>query len=251
MLFEDQTTGQDTNQSANTQTTEDWLAKVVETKGDKFKDVQVLAKSKYEADTYIKELERQLKELREETSKQDYAKELFTRLQDKGTDTTKVDTVGSNNTNGGTNPSETKPVLSEDIIKTLVEQTLTQRERQNTAAQNAALVRQELVSKFGTEAKAYVERKASELGMTYNRLSEIAQESPNAFFTLIGEEKKDFKPLTQGSVNTAAASLQAPASRDFKFYQELRRKNKALYYDPKTQQQMFQDKLRLGDKFGN
>lgn len=50
MLFADQTTGQETNQTLQTQTNEDWLAKVVEVKGEKFKDVQVLAKSKLESD---------------------------------------------------------------------------------------------------------------------------------------------------------------------------------------------------------
>lgn len=42
MLFEDQTKGQDGNQTQQTQTQEDWLAKIVEVKGEAFKDPQVL-----------------------------------------------------------------------------------------------------------------------------------------------------------------------------------------------------------------
>ena len=247
MLFQDQTTGQTTNPAQQTQTNEDWLAKVVEVKGEQFKDVQVLAKSKLESDKYIEELQRQLKELREDSTKQDYAQELLNQLQNKGASTTKADPV----VNGGTSQSDTKPGFSEDVIKSLVEQTLTQREKQNTAAQNTDIVRNELVSKYGTEAKAHVERKAAELGMSYDRLSELAQESPNAFFTLIGEPKKEFRPLTQGSINTSSPSLQVTADRDFKFYQDLRRKDKKLYYSPSTQQQMFKDKQRLGERFGN
>ena len=59
MLFEDQTKGQDGNQTQQTQTQEDWLAKIVEVKGEAFKDPQVLAKSKLESDNYIKQLEGQ------------------------------------------------------------------------------------------------------------------------------------------------------------------------------------------------
>ena len=248
MLFEDQTKGQTTNQTQPTQTNEDWLAKIVEVKGEKFKDPQVLAKSKLESDNYIVELERQLKEMREEVVKQDYASKLLDKLDNKGADTTKPNSPVNQ---GGTDTSDTKPVISEDVIKTLVEQTLSKREAQNSAAQNAEIVRTELVSKYGTEAKGFVEKKARELGMTYERLSEIAQESPNAFFTLVGEAKKDFKPLTQGTINTSAASFQAPSERNWSYYQDIRRKNKRLYYDPKTQQQLIQDKQRLGDRFGN
>jgi len=34
------------------------------------------------------------------------------------------------------------------------------------------------------------------------------------------------------------------------YYQKLRRENRNMYYSAKTQQQMFEDKARLGDKFG-
>lgn len=248
MLFADQTTGQETNQTLQTQTNEDWLAKVVEVKGEKFKDVQVLAKSKLESDKYIAELERQVAELRTDVVKQDYAAKLLEQLGNKGATTTEPKPLVNT---GGTNTSDTKPVISEDVIKTLVEQTLTQREAKNSAAQNAELVRTELTSKYGTEARSFVEKKAQELGMSYDRLSEIAQESPNAFFTLIGEPKKEFKPLVQGTINTSATSFQAPTERNWQYYQELRKKDKRTYYSPSTQQQMIQDKMRLGDKFGN
>lgn len=248
MLFEDQTTGQTTNPPQQTQTTEDWLAKVVEVKGEKFKDVNVLAKSKLEADNYIAELERQLKEMRDEFGKQDYASKLLEQLQNKGANTTEPKPVVDT---GGTNTGDTKPDISEDVIKTLVEQTLTQREAQNTAAQNVALVQNELSNRYGTEAKSFVEKKASELGMSYERLSAIAQESPTAFFKLVDESKKEFKPLTQGTINTSSASFQAPTERNWTYYQKLRKENGRLYYSPQVQQQMFKDRVRLGDKFGN
>lgn len=247
MLFEDQTKGQDGNQTQQTQTQEDWLAKIVEVKGEAFKDPQVLAKSKLESDNYIKQLESQLTDLRTELSKEDAAKKLLAELQGRRQDPN----ANSVPKQGETNPSDTKPVLSEDVIQRLVEETLSKREQANSAQQNAKLVQDQLTQKYGTEAKAHVEKKAQELGMSFDRLSALAAESPSAFMTLIGEPKTEFKAPVQGTINTAAGNYSNPSERDWTFYQNLRRTNKTLYFNPKTQQQMMQDKMRLGDRFGN
>jgi len=248
MLFENQTT---TNPADTQGTTEDWLAKVVEAKGETFKDVQVLAKSKLEADRYIKELEEQAKALREEVTKQDYSAKLLEQLQNKAPNSTNGNSVVPNQNNGSTTPSDTKPEMSEDILKALVEKTLTEKEAKATAEQNAAMVRNALVTKYGTEAQAHVQRKAQELGLAYSRLEALAQESPNAFLTLIGEPKQDFKPLVSGSINTQSVSVQKSTTRDWNYYQNLRRTNKTEYFKPSTQQQMLKDKIAMGNQFGN
>lgn len=247
MLFEDQTKGQDGNQNQQTQTQEDWLAKIVEVKGEAFKDPQVLAKSKLESDNYIKQLEGQLTELRTELSKEEAAKKLLAELQGRRQDPN-ANPVPKQ---GETNPSDTKPELSEDVIQRLVEETLSKRETTQTAKQNAKMVQDQLVQKYGTEAKAHVEKKAQELGMSFERLSALAAESPTAFMSLIGEPKPEYKPPVSGTINTAAGNFNNPAEKNWAYYQNLRKTNKQLYFDPKTQQQMMQDKMRLGDRFGN
>ena len=247
MLFEDQTKGQDGNQNQQTQTQEDWLAKIVEVKGEAFKDPQVLAKSKLESDNYIKQLESQLTDLRTELSKEDAAKKLLAELQSRRQDPN----ANSVPKQGETNPSDTKPVLSEDEIQRLVEEALSKRETTQTAQQNAKMVQDQLTQKYGTEAKAHVEKKARELGMSFERLSNLAAESPTAFMTLIGEPKTEFKAPVTGTINTAAGNFNNPTERDWAYYQNLRRTDKTLYFNPKTQQQMMQDKMRLGDRFGN
>ena len=247
MLFEDQTKGQDGNQTQQTQTQEDWLAKIVEVKGEAFKDPQVLAKSKLESDNYIKQLESQLTDLRTELSKEEAAKKLLAELQSRRQDPN----ANSVPKQGETNPSDTKPVLSEDEIQRLVEEALSKRETTQTAQQNAKMVQDQLTQKYGTEAKAHVENKARELGMSFERLSNLAAESPTAFMSLIGEPKSEYKPPVSGTINTAAGNFNNPAEKNWAYYQNLRKTNKQLYFDPKTQQQMMQDKMRLGDRFGN
>ncbi len=247
MLFEDQTKGQGGNQNQPPTNPVDWLAKIVEVKGEAFKDPQVLAKSKLESDTFIGELQRQVEELRTELSKEEYAKKLLNELQGRRQDPN----ANLAPKDGETKPSDTKPELSEDVIKRLVEQTLTQREQSNTSTQNTRLVQEKLQEKYGTEAKAHIEKKAQELGMSFERLSSLAAESPTAFMTLIGEPQPEYKPLVNGTVNTSSAQYSNAAEKDWNYYQNLRRTNKTLYFDPKTQQQMLKDKMRLGDRFGN
>jgi hypothetical protein len=228
---------------------ESYLQKLVEAKGENWKDPEVLAKGKLEADGYIKTLEDQLAQMREDMKKQDYQAQILEQLQNKATESTAVNNEVPNN-NGDINTQNTTAAVDEETLKSLVEQTLTQREKDNTVQQNLSQVDKELESSFGTEAAATVQKKAQELGMSMDRLRDIAAESPSAFFTLIGQPQKTFNPMVQGSVRTEGVNMQASTERDWSYYQKLRRENRNLYYSPKVQQQMFQDKARLGEKFG-
>jgi len=238
--------------SSETQPQDSFLSRLVETKGEQWRDPEVLAKGKLEADTYISNLESQLKELKEDLGKQDYAKSLLEQLQNRATDTTNVNTgVQSNRNNSGTEAGNTTPDLSEDTLKSLVEQTLTEREKQNTVKQNLDSVNHQLEQMYGTEAKAEIEKKASTLGMSVNRLQEIAAESPTAFFTLIGEQRRSTQPIVTGTIRTEGVNMQSNnQERNWDYYQNLRRANKNLYYSPKVQQSLLEDRKRLGDRFG-
>lgn len=247
----EQTTQPEQQTAETTPPQESFVAKLVEAKGENWKDPEVLAKGKLEADTYISELEGQLAQMREDLGKQDYAQKLLDQLQDKAADPTTAKTAMPNNNNtGGTEEGNTNPSLSEDDLKSLVEQTLTAREQETTVKQNLALVDQELEKSYGTEAKATIQKKAEELGISLERMQEIAAESPTAFFSLIGEPKKSFSPMVQGSVRTEGVNMQASTDRNWDYYQKLRRENRNLYYTPKIQRQLMEDKARLGSKFG-
>lgn len=242
---------QEANATMTPEQQESYLERLVKAKGENWKDPEVLAKGKLEADGYIKNLEDQLKQLREDLGKQEYSKQLLDQLQNKATQPASVNPVAANKDNGSTaTEGNTQPQVSEDTLKSLVEQTLTQRERENTVKQNLAVVDEELQKSYGTEAPVVVKQKAKELGMSVQRLQEIAAESPTAFFNLIGEPKKAMAPLVQGTIRTEGVNMQASAERDWAYYQNLRRTNKQLYYSPKVQRQLMEDKARLGAKFG-
>ena len=236
------------NQSQETPIQESFLDKLVQAKGENWKDPEVLAKGKLEADGYIKNLEDQLSELREDLKKQEYKNEVLDQLQSKAAETTAASNGEPNSSS--TEEQNTTANLSEEDLKSLVEKTLGQRELEAKVQGNLELVDKELEGSFGTEAKAQIEKKAAELGMSIDRLRDIAAESPNAFFALIGENKRPANPMVAGSVRTEGVNMQSSTERDFNYYQKLRRENRNLYYSAKTQQQMFEDKARLGEKFG-
>jgi len=249
MVFTDNTATTQEDQNNENQEQQSFLDKLVQAKGENWRDPETLAKGKLEADGYIKNLEDQLATMREDMKKQDYQSEILTQLQNKATETSAVNTeVPKDNTSDNT--QDTTGVVNEEDLKGLVEKTLNQRELQAKVQTNLQFVDKELEGSFGTEAKAQIERKATELGMSVDRLRDIAAESPNAFFALIGENKRPTEPMVSGSVRTEGVSMQPSTERNFDYYQKLRRDNRNLYYSAKTQQQMFEDKSRLGDKFG-
>ena len=229
---------------------ESFLQKLVEAKGDNWKDPEVLAKGKLEADGYIKNLEDQIAQMREDMKKQDYQAQILEQLQNKAAETTTAQTAMPND-NGSTETQNTTASLSENDLESLVEKTLVKREQDSVIKQNLSQVDQELVNSFGTEAEATVRKKAEELGMSLSRLRDIAAESPTAFFSLIGQPQKTFSPMVQGSVRTEGVNMQASNTRDWNYYQKLRRENPNQYYSPKVQQQLIQDRMNMGDKFGN
>lgn len=236
-----------------TQPQESYLQKLVETRGDNWKDPEVLAKGKLEADAYIKNLEDQLATMREDLGKQDYASQLLKQLEGKASAPTNDKPLESNNTNdnGGTDTEDhTSLAVSEDSLKSLVEKTLTEREKQATVQENIRQVDKVLEETYGTEARNVLVNKSQELGISMERMQELASESPSAFLTLLGEKQQTFKPLTQGSVRTESVGATNNGERDFNYYQKLRRENRNLYYTPKIQQQLMEDRQRLGSKFG-
>lgn len=243
--FTDPTVGQN-----GQQTTENWLEKVVQEKGDQWSDPNVLAKGYANSQAMIEQLKKTNEELLEDLGKKNYTEELLEEIR-KGK--AQPPAGEPNGKDSGTTPNgNTDQQVSEENVKRLIEQTLTQREKDNTAQENLRLTDKKLQELFGTEVQKIVDQRSQELGMSKERLQELASESPTAFFKLIGEEPKELKKsVFNSSVNTSAGFMDRPATKDWNYYQKLRRENPNMYYSPKVQNQLLKDRLEQGDKFGN
>mgnify|MGYP000327046513 CR=1 FL=1 len=136
---ESQTTPEQTQQEE--QPKESYWQKLVETRGDNWKDPEVLAKGKLEADEHIKNLETQLTQMREDLSKQDYAAQLLQQLEGKASAPTNEKPLESNNdnTSGTVTEGHTDLAVSENDFKSLDEQTLKEQEKKDrlVALENA------------------------------------------------------------------------------------------------------------------
>lgn len=236
---EQQNDNQTADSTNETQDHEDWLEKVVSEKGEHWKDPKTLAKGYAHAQKRIKELEA----LEEKLKEQDYAKTLLEQLQAKRqaeeevppqkleAETPKGDTENKGHTS-----------LSPEDIESLLEKTLTTRERQKK-------VESVLREKFGEQANKVVHDRAKEMGLSIERMKELAWESPTAFLHLVGEpETKQTNKLPHGTKNTSGFDSTSNAGeRNQSYYSNLRRTNRKLY--DSLQPQMMKDRMRLGDKF--
>jgi hypothetical protein len=241
-VFDASTTGQNAANDQAALTTEDWIAKVAEEKGEHWKDPQTLAKGYIHAQKRIKELEA----LEEDARKNDYAKQLLEELKQQKASAIPSEAAPVQN-QGNQAQENTTPNPAD--IESLITKALSDREKQNTVAQNIALADQKLTEAYGTEAAKVLNQRAQELGMSLDRLKELAGESPTAFLRLVGEANpKETNRGFNATVNTSTG-FERNAERNSAYYMKLRRENKSKFYDPKTQNQMLADMARLGSNF--
>jgi molecular chaperone GrpE (heat shock protein) len=218
-----------------------YVAKIVAARGEKWSDPEMIAKGKLEADAYITNLERQLQELKEDLTKtkseQDYAKQLLETIQNGklpsasgGEDSPKEDT--------STQTEDT--TLDPSKLEELIAQTLDKRTAAQRAQDNLNKVDSRLNESYGTDAQNAVQAKAQELGLSVDYMKSIAEQSPDAFFSLMGSPKpaQSASP-PKGSVNSEAHFK--PGERNYAYYAKIRKENPVAYYSPETQRQMFAD----------
>jgi hypothetical protein len=233
---------------ANDQGNHNWLEKVVAAKGEKFQDPQELAKGYLHSQEYIANLERQNKELMEDVGKKDYMQEVLDRI-----DAQKAKPAAgekASNENSGTNDTGNQPGVSVEQIKGLIAETLTEQEARNTAAANLQETDRLLEEAFGTDAKQKMQERANELGMSGERMKELASESPTAFMALMGDApRKETNQTRTSQLNTQRDGFSSQTGeKNFAYYQKMRRENPKLYYSPKVQNEMFTQRTKLGEE---
>ena len=227
--------------------------------GKKFQDTEALAKGKLEADQHISTLEDQIKILQSGQDKEQYAKQLIDQLEQSKAaalvntaSNAQVQTPQSNVNSPDQQPATTQPTgVSETDLRSLVENALSDAKSKELVTGNLKLVNDELTKKFGTEANVRIEEKAKSLNMTKEKLEAIAAESPQAFFTLIGEPVQVTRnPVVQGSINTDGAIPQLNSGvKNFNYYQDLRRKEPAKFKSTAMQTEYAAAAIAQGDAF--
>lgn len=231
------------NQAPATEENQDFVQQLVASKGEQWADPQTLAKGKLEADKFIEDLKLQVQNLEAQVNKQDYAQELLAKLEE----------GKAPQPNVGQEPENTTPKFNEEQIESLIRSQLAESQKQQIVQSNLQKADEMLTEAFGTEAGATVEKRSKELGLTKERLREIAADSPEGFMSLMGAApvKEQSPTVPAGRLNTTADTFSSSSERTWKYYNALRKENPREYRKPAIQKAMMEDRNRLGDKFYN
>jgi hypothetical protein len=224
--------------------------------GKKFKTPEDLAKGKIESDSFIRKVTGENSELKNIIRQLEAEKEELAR---KAAFVRGVTSEDGDTSNGDGNPGTPKPDTSkanqpaslgaEDVIKLMDERELNKQKNANLRQVDTALAKE-----YGAEAKNFVVAKAAELGVSTEFLTITAQQSPAAFFNLIGfQPNQPRNPSLTSRVNGATVGGVKGSTnlRDAKFYEDLKAKmgNTKFVMDTNLQIQLHKDMEALGDRF--
>lgn len=224
--------------------------------GKKYATPDDVAKAKVHADLFIEQLKAENAGLREDLALRLTAEEQLSQFAARQT----AAPVRQDEQRPATQaPAVPDPAIKKEDLASLVREITSQERQAEQALRNANEIEARMLAEFGDEqtANRIVQAKAQELGVSVEFLQSVALQSPKAFFTTLGlEAAKDVAtPQTRGKqdVNTEAfmrqnANTTAPVG-SYKYYEDLRKNDPKTYWSPKTQNQIYGDRLRLGDDF--
>lgn len=220
--------------------------------GKKFKSPEDLARGKAESDLYIATMRQKLAEAEQELNARKKIEEIVATIVPKAQSADTTHQLG----NPVPNEVEKQSVdhMTPEKLEELIERRLAERERVSRDSGNLSKVISDLERTFGPNYAQTVAEKAREVGLSKEDMNELAKRSPEAFFKLVGapaERKPEPDVFTppRNSVNSTATQGTAHTSRNKAFYDEMKKRDPALYKSDKTQAQMMTDALRLKDAF--
>jgi len=213
--------------------------------GKKFTDPEAMAKGKYESDRHVSNLEKQLAELKEDLDKATQMDEMMELIRNQQKP---VEPEPDNVDPGQTGPDQMTP----EALKAIVENHVSERDRQRTEASNIAEADKVLKEKFGDSAGTIVNTRAGELGMSVDAMKEMASKNPKAFLRLVGVDTVKGTPpgnLLGDSQRSEGGQINNASTRNSAYYSKLRKESKGKYYQPQIQAQMMKDREEMGKAF--
>jgi hypothetical protein len=220
---------------------QDYLSELVG-EGKKFSDTSALARGKWESDNYIKTLERQMDELRQD----------FTRLDTESKSRASIEELLNQKQPSSQEPTvrtETTQAKPDPNYDDIFDQRIRQHEQRKREQENLSMVTNRLAERFGNDYQTKLQQTIDSVGLDQDMARNMARRSPEAFLKLVGVEQTT-QPFQSPPRPTSLNSLQkVQKERTWSFYQELKKNSPAEYRSAKTNVQMHQDAQRLGEAF--
>lgn len=220
--------------------------------GRKYRDQEALAKAALEKDNFIERLKREQEEARKELEKRLTIDEFMNKLEQKRMESQTGNTETPSVESLNEEISKTNNSLTREEIDALVEERLKSQSTEQLKNANLGMAIQEIQSLWGDQANVRLNQKASELGISVQKLKEYAMESPKVFLSMVGASKQA-EPQTGRSVfqSTVDTTKQPPVTgeKTKSYYDKLRREDPKLYFKASTQNEMHKQALKLKEDF--
>jgi hypothetical protein len=231
----------------------DYLTELVG-EGKKFKTPQDLARSKYEADSFIEVLKRQQDELRadylklrEDNTAKAKLEELIGQLE------AKQQQLASNNQPIVTEVKDKPPTFDPKQIESLVSSEILKLRASEKEENNFNQVKVKLTERFGNNYQSALKQQIDELGLSESDINALARKSPTAFYKTLGldtpVQQETFQAPPRSNQRSDNFKPKGGEKRTWSFYQEMKRNDPKRYLDPKTNVQIHNDMMALGDEF--
>lgn len=190
----------------------------------KFKDVESLAKAKVQSDNFIKQLERELAEIREANQKAMTLEEVKTAIL------SQMKPAVTDPITPPVQPAQqpATPVNDSDLEAKIAE-LMAKKESEAKSTENRMKVQDTLRNKFGSDAQLILNQKAKELGVTLDYLAGIANNSPSAFFKLVGLDDAPAPLSPTAPRSTATVSPQANSRKSY--WENMKKTNPNEYFN--------------------
>jgi hypothetical protein len=212
----------------------------------KFKTVDDLAKGKYEADLYIKDLERQKDELRTDYLKLREDSMARAKLEEM------IDKISAQRTSSEapTAKESEKPAFDMSNIDEILERKLKEKELSRSKDQNTKMITDALKERYGQSYMDVLQKQTEELGLSKEAVNYLAETSPRALMKQLGlDEAPRTDPFRTPPRNSPFLSPKGEQKRTWSYYKKLKDENPTLYLNPKTQVQMHKDYQAYGRDF--
>jgi hypothetical protein len=218
--------------------------------GKRYDSPEAVARAKVFQDAHIKQIESENKQLREDTLRyreENMAKQKLEDLLDQ--------------IQGRKEPTEHKqPTVPEERaidnrhIESLIENKIRQADLARTYNQNLESVKNKLVEKFGANYTEAYRQQIERLDLTQQEADDLARRKPTTFMHLLGldqpRQQQQYIPPPRNNTSTPQNPMpQPPEKRTWAWYENLRKTNRNEYLSQKTQVQMLQDRMELGEAF--
>jgi uncharacterized small protein (DUF1192 family) len=207
----------------------------------KYKSVDELAKAYANADSFIERLKAEKAEAEAEAKV----------LKDLVTGQNKQPNKADENPDGIQTPPAGEREPNKDVdLKSLIQEEINRTNSEKRRADNVNLVADKLAESLGdaNKARAYVQKKAAELGVGVDFLMDTAAKSPNAFYNLVGLNSQ--RPQGTPSPETNFRPNNGDNGKKGKsYFENIRKTNPGAYYSRQVQEEMFTAVNTLGQDY--